>query len=379
MVDDTHLKITLAEPFAGYIYQLATPSCSILSEKCVTEAGDDFGIVAEKTIGSGPYMVTKYTDDLVRLERNPYYQGEDYSVKKLELYYMDPALMDEAFQNGEIDILDANNIPAYTLKKEYKAENWKDRLVTKNCVEVHFLMLNVDTFPLDDVRVRRAIQLAIDRKEILHDIYDKEGTTTDGIYPKGLNGYTEENQGWLEHDPKEAARLIKEAGLDETVRIELAANASASTTDLNTLNMIRDDLQEIGLEVSVVNYDYDSWLYLRGSGKLMAYKGKWFADYNDPDNFIYTFFGNQDKTTFRSGNYNNEEIFDRIANARTIQDQDQRLAEYADLEKILVQDEAVWVPLFSTNHLFVLGDRVESFEPYWAGWSTMDLRDVILK
>ena len=55
------------------------------------------------------------------------------------------------------------------------------------------------------------------------------------------------------------------------------------------------------------------------------------------------------------------------------------LKEYADLEKLLVQEEAVWVPLLSTEHLFVLGDRVESFVPYWAGWSSMTFKDVTLK
>lgn len=67
------------------------------------------------------------------------------------------------------------------------------------------------------------------------------------------------------------------------------------------------------------------------------------------------------------------------ARAHTIQDEAQRLAEYAELEKRLVQDEAVWVPLFSTDHLFVLGERVERFAPFWAGWSDVYFKDVVLK
>ena len=60
VLDDRQLEITLTEPFAGYLYQLATPSCSILSEKCVTESGDAFGKSAEHTVGSGPYRVTEF-------------------------------------------------------------------------------------------------------------------------------------------------------------------------------------------------------------------------------------------------------------------------------------------------------------------------------
>ena len=69
----------------------------------------------------------------------------------------------------------------------------------------------------------------------------------------------------------------------------------------------------------------------------------------------------------------------RVARARTIRDEAQRLAEYAALEKRLVREEAVWVPLFSTEHLFVLGERVERFTPFWAGWSDLYFKDVVLK
>ena len=55
------------------------------------------------------------------------------------------------------------------------------------------------------------------------------------------------------------------------------------------------------------------------------------------------------------------------------------MAEYAELEKILVQDQAVWVPLFSTVHKFILGDRLEDFTPFWAGWGDLYLRDIVLK
>ncbi len=111
----------------------------------------------------------------------------------------------------------------------------------------------------------------------------------------------------------------------------------------------------------------------------MAYTGEWSADFNDPDNFIYTFFGSRAKTLYRSGNYSDEGVIARIAAARTIRDQRARLSEYAALERLLIQDEAVWVPLFSSDHLFILGDRLESFTPFWAGWGSLYLKDIVLR
>ena len=382
VLDDRHLEITLSEPYSGYIYQLATPSCSILSEKCVTEAGDTFGRTAESTVGSGPFMVTEFTDSRIVLERNPYFhchEGEEITVRKAEILVLAPALVDRMFREGELDLLDMNRVNPEVAQQVYKTEEWADSTLAYSRVEVQYLMLNVDAPPLNDVRIRKAVQMAINRQRILDELFNGDGRLIDGIFPRGLIGYSEENQGWLQYDPEAAAELVSAVPGAKDVRLELAANSQTELRILRMLEMIRQDLTAVGLDVSVVSYDEASRMYLRKAGRLMAYTGEWSADFNDPDNFIYTFFGSRDKTRFRSGNYGNEEIIHRIGAARTIRNEEERMAEYAQLEKILIQDEAVWVPLFSTEHLFVLGERVESFTPFWAGWGSLYLKDIVLK
>ena len=380
VLDDTHIEITLSEPFAGYIYQVATPSCSILSEKCVRKSGDKYGTSPETTVGSGPYMVTEYDSKKgLTLELNPYWKKDQPSVKKARFLVLDPALMDAGFQKGELDLLDLEEIHTDTIKSVYKTGKWKDRLISKGCVETNYLMMNLEARPLDNAWIRKAVQLAIDRQKIIDELYDGEGTLVDGIYPRGLHGFSEENQGWLKYDPETAKRYLKRAGKDVRIRIELAADSTSGMRELNLLNMIRQDLQAVGLEVSIVSYDPESWMYLRTHGKLMAFCSVWSADYNDPDNFIYTFFGSREKTLRRSGNFAEKDVMNRMVRARTIRDDDKRMAEYAALESLLIRDKALWVPLFSTNHLFVLGDRVKSFVPFWAGWNSIPLKDVVMK
>ena len=382
VLDDKNLEITLSEPFAGYLYQLATPSCSILSEKNVRETGDSFGESAENTIGSGPYKVTEFTESRITLEKNPHYhchEDEKLTVSRAEFLVLAPALIDRRFRDGDLDLLDVNRVNPDVVEKVYKSEEWKDRLISYSRVEVQYLMLNVETPPLNDVRIRKAVQMAINRQKILDELFNGDGRLVDGIFPKGLIGYSEKNQGWLRYDPEEAARLISEVPGAGDVRLELAANSQSGVRYIRMLEMIRQDLSDAGLDVSLVSYDEKSRMYLRRQGSLMAYNGEWSADFNDPDNFIYTFFGNRAKTLDRSGNYSNEDVIARIGAARTIQDEGKRLAEYEELERILIRDEAVWVPLFSTDHLFVMGDRMESFTPFWAGWGSLYLRDVVLK
>jgi len=382
VMDDRHLQITLSEPLAAYLSVLATPSCSVLSEKNVTEAGAAFGTSAEQTVGSGPYMVTEFTNDKVTLEKNPYYhsrEGEELSAERVEIYIMDPALIDRSFQAGELDILDAAYVNPDVVENVYKTGTWKDRLISQGSVEIRYLMLNVAEAPLDDVRIRQAVQMAIDRQKLLDELYGGDGELVDGIYPRGLIGFSEENQGWLQYDPEQAARLVKEAAGAKAVSLEIAVSSETNVRELKMLEMIRQDLSEAGFNAAVVSYDDATRLALRKAGELMVSSGEWGADFNDPDNFIYTYFGNREKTRYYSSNFSDKEILNRIAQARTIQDKAQRLAEYAELEKRLVQDEAVWVPLFSTDHLFVLGERVERFAPFWAGWSDVYFKDVVLK
>ena len=68
-----------------------------------------------------------------------------------------------------------------------------------------------------------------------------------------------------------------------------------------------------------------------------------------------------------------------MAAASGITDDETRMAEYQALEKQIVEEDAAWVPLLGNTHLFAIGERVESFTPYWAGYSNFYARNVILK
>lgn len=138
----------------------------------------------------------------------------------------------------------------------------------------------------------------------------------------------------------------------------------------------RPQWAQIGVQASVVEVDSGSFTDQRAAGELDAYTGEWSADFNDPDNFIYTFFGNLENTKTRGLFYSNEEVINRVAAARGIVDEDQRVAEYQALEQLLIQEEAVWVPLYSREHLYVVSPRVSGFTVSWNGWSSNYYRNV---
>jgi ABC-type transport system substrate-binding protein len=104
----------------------------------------------------------------------------------------------------------------------------------------------------------------------------------------------------------------------------------------------------------------------------------WTADFDDPDNFIYTFFGNRENTTFRSLCYQRDDIMKRVRDARAIMDPEKRIKEYQDLEKIIVQEDAAWVPLFSRLRTYVMSERIEGVQSSWNGSVKNRYRDITI-
>ena len=368
--DDLHFTITLSEPFASFLAQLATSSTCIYSRKIVTEAGDDFGVVPEKTLGTGPYKITEWNRGAgFVFEYNPLYWGEEPSAKRVEVKIMDASTMEMAFQKGDIDLLDCLFLDSTIVERSYKSDVWKDSLVSADRLGIHYFMLNEKIEPLNDVRVRKAIQMAVDRASILNAVYGGDGQTEDGVYPNGALGYSEDNQGWLAYDPEGAKTLLAEAGYADGFDMEISVNSSSTDSVKNSLQIISENLNAVGIRAQIKNYDNASWLDLRNSGNMPSFMANWILDFNDPDNIIYTFFGSVDNTVTRSNNYADADTIARVQAARAIVDTEERMKEYAALEKKLVQEDAVWVPMYSLKHLFVRGSRVKHFTPHWAGWN----------
>jgi peptide/nickel transport system substrate-binding protein len=375
VVDDTHLTITLSYAFAGFLYELATPAGCVYSQAAVEAAGDSFGTDYTYAIGSGPYVITSWNRDAgMTLSYNENYWGETPDFTEVNIQIVpDSSTLSMMFQNGEIDLLDCDKLDSAVVSSTYKTA-YADKIVTANRLGTSYMALNENDTYLADVNVRKAIQMAIDRESILTAIFDGDGSIPDGIYPEGLIGYTEDNQGWLNYDPEAAEALLVDAGYTKDAdgyyfSMEIANDNDNSTSRVNVIQVIAENLQAIGINCTIENYDHATWLDLRNAGELTSYVSTWTADYNDPDNFIYTFFGSESNTLKRSLNYSNTEVIQRVNDVRAITDDAERLAEYDALEKQIVEEDAAWVPLYASSHLFVVSERIASFTPHWAGYS----------
>ena len=377
ITDDTHFSVTLAAPNAGFLAELSSPAMSIVDAETFT-AG--FGREPAETIGSGPYIVTEWvSNDHYTLIYNEKYRGPEPSVKKLIVKVIPDAMsQDLMFQNGELDIIDLDNLDSAIVASVYKA-NPERRIVSTQKVGITYLLMNEENEYLKNANVRKAIGMAIDRNQIVQGIFMGDATEENGIIPTGVWAHNSELEGFP-YDPEGAKALLREAGYAEgEIRFQLSMDSSSKTNAQMVNAFISEELKKIGIEATIASYDHSSFLALRSSGGVDAYLARWLMDYNDPANIMYTFFGSRDLTKARCLNYSDDAIIARVSGARAIVDDAERKAEYQALEKILIQDEATWIPLYAEMHLWCMGDRVASFTPQWAGFSDFFVTDVVLK
>ena len=367
VVDDYTIKVTLKEPFAGFLASISSPGVSIYDSEATEAAGDQFGMDPAVTVGTGPFEFSSWSfnNQLVLTRNEDYWKGASGLPGVVIKIIPDTETQSMMFESGELDILDldyaADSVDRFT-------ETYPDQIVQGPRVGIVYLTMNCNKEPFQDVRVRKAVQMSIDRQAILDALYGGRGQVEQGIFPHGLIGFNPDQEE-IKYDPEAAKALLAEAGYADGFDMEIAADSSASDTMTMALEIVSDQLAEVGIRAEIKNYDESTWLETRKSGELGSFMSTWSADYNDPDNFIYTFFGNEEKTRIRSINYPDTEVMERVAKARTIVNEDERLAEYKALEEKLIHEDAAWVPMFSRLHLFAVSKRVQGFVPLWSGLS----------
>lgn len=376
IIDDYNFSLTLEEPYGAFLACLTTPGASIFDEETTEQAGDQFGIDPAVTIGTGPFTFAawEFNSELVLSANKDYWDGAPACEGLVLKVIPDEATARMMFENGELDILDMDN-NASQLEYFLNNDAYQDQIVSGPRVGVYYICLNEKFTELSDARVRKALQYSIDRQAILDSLYAGKGQLENGIFPHGLIGYNADLPE-IPYDVEQAKALLAEAGYPDGFEMELCYSSDAGQTTKDMLEIISAYWAEIGVTAKVTEVDEGSFYDMRAAGEIESYTSSWSADFNDPDNFIYSFFGNESNIERRGLGYSNTEAIARVAAARAIVNEDERIAEYQDLEKLIIQEDAAWVPLFSKEHLFVVNPAVSGFQVSWNGWSGNYYRNV---
>ena len=373
-IDDYTIEIKLKEPYAGFMASLAAAPVSILDEKTTTMAGDKFGIEPEFTVGTGPFKLKEWKlNEGIELVKNENYWKEAPKIDGVEIKVVPyTETQNIMYIYGELDILDLDYMVDYipTYKQEFK-----DNLVSVPRVGITYFTFNENIEPLNNVNIRKALSMAIDRQAIVDSMYNGTASIENGIFPKGLIGHNENIEA-IEYNTEKAKEILAAEGYPNGFDMEIAIDSASSDTTKSVLEIISEQLSEIGVNASLKTYDESTWLATRKAGELGSFMSIWTADYNDPDNFIYTFFGTDENTKLRSLNYKDKEVIDRVAKARAIINEDERIKEYQALEKKIISEDRAWLPMYAKEHYFALGKNISNFTPNWAGISDMQFYSI---
>ena len=364
---DLDFSITLEQPFEAFLACLSMPGASIMDEETTNTVGDHFGEDAASTIGTGSFVLEKWVPgEGMLLRANPTcWRGLPKCAGVDMRFLTEPEEIRSLFVDGGLDVLDLDDLGS-SAEFFIHGDIYQERIHEVPRIAITYVALNESVKPLSDARVRKALQLALDRQSLLDAVYSGRGAVENGIFPHGLYGFNPQLPN-IPFDPEQARELLREAGYEDGFDLVYTVKSSSTQWEMAQAEQIVSLWEGVGVHATIKVVDEEEFMTQRKSGKLACYSAMWTADYNDPDNFIYTFYGNQANTTNRSLCYANDEVMDRVKQARTITDSAARLKEYQDLEKIIVQDDAAWIPLYSRLHMYVTSERLEGFTYEWNG------------
>ena len=343
-------EITLKEPFGPFLSNLATAPASILPADYAAEKGEAF---AREPVGTGPFKLKEWRpNELIVLERNPDYFEEGYPFLDAIEYRV---IADEStrwleFETGN---LDSNDIPTVEWENATQSGRWK--IWETTTLNTYYLVLNHQFYP--DKRLREAVSLAIDRQKIIDTIHNGTGVPAKGLTSPGIVGALTDAPGFP-YDPERARQIIKEAGF-EGLTITAWQRGGDKVTDTNLA--IQQMLSEVGLNYVVEIYDSGTYAAARSRGEIPANQGNWYADYPDPDNFLWTFFHSSSSTAMSVG-FSDPEVDAILERARIDTDVERRSRDYQELERRLIYEEYGMIPLWHLKSYFVSQPYVHGFQ-----------------
>ena len=367
--DDRTFIIELLKPDLPFLYILAMPFAYVVPREEVEKAGVDFGV---HPIGTGPYVLADWQRGLLlRFKRNPdFYDLADIKLKEIEIMVGgDETVHMMMFEQGELDIasVTSTGIPDPDFIRVMKNPELRRLVETQSLNAIFYLSMNTEMKPFDEVKVRKAVNHAIDRDRIIRLISDR-GVPAKGVLPPGMPGYNPGLEGYA-FDLDKSRQLLDEAGYKDGFSTELMIVAQNST-ETKIGQAIQQDLEKVGIKIELKPVTGATRIEAMGHRNSVAFGTfGWYQDYPDPSNFLDVLLNGRRITNVNSNNvafYNNEEVNKLLERAAFITDQPQRLELYQAAEKIIV-DEAPWVFLYHPNMYILRQEWLKGLKlnPVW--------------
>ena len=359
-LDPQTVRFTLNEPYAPFLSNLAYPTGLIVSPAAVAEHGADYG---RNPSGTGAFRFERWdANTAVVLTRNEdYWDGAPPLEAVIFRPITDANTRVAEMLSGGIDVM--VEVPPDALGRFFGSDDFA--VYEQAGPHLWFLILNTREPPFDDVRVRQAVNYAIDKQALVENVLQGTAEVAAGPIPPAFAwAYNEELEPYP-HDPERARELLAEAGVEDATLTFFVTEVGSGMLDPVPMGTaIQADLQEVGLTVEIETYEWNTFLAQVNpglEGKANMAQMAWMT--NDPDTLPYLALRTEampDAGGFNSGYYSNPEVDALLEQARTATDQGERARLYREMQ-VIVQEDAPWVFVANWKQNAVTSDAVGDF------------------
>ena len=362
-LDDRTLEVVLEKPTAYFLSLTAFHTLYPVPRRIV-EANPKWAADPKTLIGNGPFNITTWVhNSRIELVKNDqYWDAVKVKMPRIDFILTESASTEIAmFDNNQIDMGD-NAPPA-----EYPRLKKENKLQISPFLGTYFFAFNVTRAPFDNVKVRKALSLAIDRQAIISNVTKGEQKPALAWVPTGLADATptadfrDVGGDYLKDgDIETAKKLLAEAGYPDgrgLPPIELIYN----TNDVH--KSIAEAVQEmwrknLGVQITLANQEWKVFINNRSNGSFQIARHGWIGDYADPMTFIDMFDssgGNND------AHYKNPQYDNLVRLAKSTPNQEIRMKAMHEAEKMLMED-AVIAPVYFYTRIVMAKPNVKGYQ-----------------
>jgi len=344
-VDDLTVKFTLNRPEAPFVANLAMDFASIMSKEYadqLAEAGNESAL-NQQPVGTGPFKFVAYQPDaVIRYQAHPeYWKGQQAIDDLVFAITPETSVRQQRLLAGECQIMPyPNPADVESLKSNDSLE-----VMEQEGLNVGYLAYNTKVEPFDDPKVRKALNMAINKEAIIDAVFQGAGQVAKNPIPPTMWSYNEAVED-DPYDPEAAKQMLDEAGVED-LSMKIWAMPVARPYNPNARRMaelIQNDLSQVGVTAEVVSYEWGEYLERsKAEDRDGAVLLGWTGDNGDPDNFLAVLLGCDGVGGSNRAQWCNEEFNDLIMQAKS-GSQEER-AELYEKAQVVFKREAPWATI----------------------------------
>ena len=367
-IDDASLEIALEAPTGYFLDILTYPIFAPVRKDIIEKYGDEWSLNPESYIGNGAFIMTERNPDekIVMIKNTNYWNKDSIIPEKITFVMMkDPTLALAGIKDGSLDF------SVYIVEQDLNKLKAEGIVYIAPYFSTAAFGINAADEVLKDVRIRKALSLAIDRNYIVENVVPTAKSPTSAWVPVGaydVEGDFRENGGEYIDLSKEAysnnvemaKQLMAEAGYANGEGFPvLEYKTTADLVYIQVAEAIQQMWKSnLGVDLKISSMEWAAYQQMRSEKNYQLIRTLWIGDYSDPMTFLENYLSYRSQN---SSGYSNA-MFDKyIETARNTSDQNVRMKAMHEAEKLLIAEDNLLIPIYNPSNPILVSKRLKDY------------------